>query len=237
MKHEKTALFVVLTTLLCVFLAGCAPSLQARKVDEDVLHRSVLFNPDILVKGGEGQALYRYQRPNVDWKKYTKLIVDPVIVYEAAELNADTRDNYQKLANNAYAYFTKDLEQEFTLVTVPGPDTLRIQFAIVSAAKSSTVYNLLTTIVPVGMAVSAVQYGVTGKPAGVGEVTGEMRLTDSQTGEMLGAAIDKRVGGKQLRGVFDSWQDADSALQFWAKLTRWRLCEVRNPGTCAKWKP
>jgi hypothetical protein len=237
MNRGKTAIFTVLMALVGMLAAGCAPSLQARKIDKEELQKTVLVDRSILEKGKEGQALYRYVKPNVDWKKINKIIMDPVIVYQEAALDAETRDNYQKLANNAYVYFTKALGNDFTLVTTPGPDTVRIQFAIVSAKKSSPTINFLSTILPVGMAISAVSYGVTGEPMAVGDVTGEMRITDSQTGELLGAALDKRVGGKQLRGAFSSWQDADSALQFWAELTRYRLCTFRTPDRCEKLKP
>jgi hypothetical protein len=234
MKLGKMAIFVVLFALVAPLLVGCASSLQARKVD---VGQTVLVNPDILQKGTEGQPLYRYVKPNIDLKKYTKVIVDPVIVFQEAALDAETRENYQKLANNAYAYFTKNLEKDYTVVTTDGPDALRIQFAIVSAEKSAPVRNFMTTIVPVGMVISTVKYGATGKPIGVGEITAEARITDASTGELLGAALDKRVGGKQLRGVFSSWQDADSALQFWAELMRYRLCQFRGAAECEKLKP
>ncbi len=42
-------------------------------------------------------------------------------------MDAETRENYQKLANNAYAYLTNDLEKDHTIVTTPGPDTLRLR--------------------------------------------------------------------------------------------------------------
>ena len=231
MKHGKMGIFVVVFALGGLLLAGCAPSLQARKVD---LTNSVLVDPSILEKGPADGALYRYINPKADVKKYTKVIIDPVIVYQEASLDAETRENYQKLANNAFVYFTKELEKDYTIVTTPGADTIRIQFAIVSAEKSAVVRNFISTVLPIGMAVSAVKYAATGKPSAVGEITGEFRLTDSSTGELLGAALDKRVGGKQLRGVFSSWQDADSALQYWAELTRYRLCETRGAANCVK---
>lgn len=231
MKNGKMAVFVVVFALVAPLLAGCAPSLQARKVD---VGQTVLVDPSILEKGTEGQPLYRYVKPNVDWKMYTKVIIDPVIVYQEAAIDAETRENYQKLANNAFVFLTKELEKEATVVTAPGPGTLRIQFAIVSAEKSAPVRNFVSTVLPIGMAVSAVKYGATGKPSAVGEITGEARFTDSVTGELLGAALDKRVGGKQLRGVFSSWQDADSALQYWAELIRYRLCQFRGGAKCVK---
>jgi hypothetical protein len=234
MKHGKIALFLVLIALGGLLLAGCAPSLQARKVD---VAQAVLVDPSILEKGTEGQPLYRYVKPNVDWKKYTEVIIDPVVVYQEAAMDAETRENFQTLANNAFVFFTKELGKEVTVVTAPGPGTLRIQFAIVSADKSAPVRNFLSTIVPVGMVLSTGKYAATGKPMGVGEITGEARISDASTGELLAAALDKRVGGKQLRGVFTSWQDADSGLQYWAELLRYRLCQFRGGADCEKVKP
>jgi len=234
MKLGKMAVFVVVFALVAPLLVGCASSLQARKVD---VAQAVLVDPSILEKGTEGEALYRYKNPKVDWKKYAKVIVDPVIVYQQAAMDAETRENYQTLANNAFVFFSKELEKEVPVVTAPGPDTLRVQFAIVSAEKSGSVSNFMTTIVPVGMVLSAGKYAATGKPIGVGEITGEMRITDAATGELLVAALDKRVGGKQLKGVFTSWQDADSGLQYWAELARYRLCQFRGGADCEKVKP
>jgi hypothetical protein len=221
---------VVLSLALCApLLAGCAPSLQARSVD---LSDSFLVNPKILQKGSGDQALYRYQNPDADLRKYTKIIVDPVLIYDEAELDAPTRKNYQTLANNAYAYLVQSLQNDYTIVTNPGPDTMNLQFGVVQADKSAVVRNLTSTVLPIGMAISAVKYEVTGKPSAVGEVTGEVRITDSLTGKLLGAALDRRVGGKELKGVLDSWQNADSALKYWAQRIRFILCVQRGGMFC-----
>ena len=45
------------------------------------------------------------------------------------------------------------------------------------------------------------KYGASGKQSGVGEITGEFKVTDAMTGELLGAALDRRVGGKDVKGV------------------------------------
>lgn len=234
MKNGKMAVFVVVFALVAPLLVGCAPSLQARKVD---VGQTVLVDPSILEKGKEGEALYRYRNPRANWKNYTKVLVDPVIVYQEAAMDAETQKNYQTLANNAFVFLTTELGKELPVVTAPGPGTLRVQFAIVSAEKSGAVRNFTSTVLPIGMALSAVKYGATGKPSAVGEITGEFRITDASTGELLAAALDKRVGGKQLRGVFTVWQDADSGLQYWAELARYRLCQVRGGADCEKVKP
>jgi hypothetical protein len=124
--------------LVGMLLGGCASTLQSRKIDKEDLQTTVLVTPSVLEKGKEGEALYRYINPKVDWKNYPKIILDPVVVYQEASLDAETR------------------------------------------------------------------------------------ATDSVTGELLAAALDTRVGGKQLRNAFrGTWQDADSGLMYWAELTRY----------------
>ena len=139
MNRRNSAALVVVFALIAPLLVGCASSLQARKVD---VAQSVLVDPSILEKGKEGEALYRYVKPNVDWKMYSKVLIEPVIVYQEAAMDEETRqENFQTLANNAFVFLTTELAKVATVVTVPEPGTLRLQFAIVSAEKSGAVSN------------------------------------------------------------------------------------------------
>lgn len=226
------AAILVMVVAFALLLGGCGVgSYQARSLD---VNESPLVNPDILAKGSDGQALYRYMNPKADVKQYTKIMIDPVLVYKYAELDKDELENYQKLANNAYVYLTKELEKDYQIVKFPEPGTLRIQMAVVDADSSKPVRNTLSTIVPVGMALSLVKYAATGKQAGVGEITMQMKMTDASTGELLGAALDRRVGGKELTKLWSSWSNADDALQYWAKLISFRFCEMRGGANCKK---
>jgi hypothetical protein len=92
----------------------------------------------------------------------------------------------------------------------------------------------LSSITPIGIGLSLVKYGASGKPSGVGEITGEFKLTDAMTGELLGAAIDRRVGGKDVSGVFDTWHNANEALKYWAARARYVLCTGRGGSNCKK---
>ena len=106
--------------------------------------------------------------------------------------------------------------------------------AIIDADSSEPVRNLLSSVNPVGMAVSAVRYGATGKQSGVGEISVEYQFTDATTGELLGAAVDRRVGGKAAQGIWDTWYNADEALQYWAQKARYDLCAKRGGTNCEK---
>jgi len=84
------------------------------------------------------------------------------------------------------------------------------------------------------MALSLVKYTATGKQAGVGEITMQIKITDASTGELLGAALDRRVGGKELAKLWSSWHNADDALQYWAKRLSFTLCDMRGGANCVK---
>ena len=214
-----------------MMLGGCGASYQARDME---IKQTMLVNPALLVKGTDGQSLYLYENPDADIKKYTKILLEPVLVSKPAELDADDLENYQKLADNAYAYLNAELKKDYPLVSRPGPEVMRVQMAIIDADTSKPVRNLLSSVNPVGMAVSAVRYGATGKQSGVGEISVEYQFTDASTGELLGAAVDRRVGGKAAQGIWDTWYNADEALQYWAQKVRYDLCAKRGGTNCQK---
>ena len=232
MNRMKIAVMLVMVAAAALQLGSCGVgSYQARSVD---LRESPLVNPDILVQGSDDKALYRYVNPKADVKQYTKVIIDPVLVYGYAGLDKDELENHQKLANNAFVYVTQELEKDYQIVKASESGTLRIKMAIVDADSAKPVRNTFSTLIPVGMGLSIVKYAATGKQVGVGEITMQMKITDASTGELLGAALDRRVGGKELSKLWSSWNNADDALKYWAKRLSFTLCEMRGGVKCVK---
>jgi hypothetical protein len=227
----KVMVVVVFAAGIAMVLGGCKASYQARSMD---VKGGLLVNPDILQKGSGDQALYRYENPKVAIRKYTKVMIDPVLISKAAQLDATAMENYQKLANNAYLYMKQELQKDYQIVQTPEAGTLRIQMAIIDADKSKPVRNVLSSVMPIGIGVSVAKYSATGKQSGVGEITAEFKITDATTGELLGAAVDRRVGGKAAAGMWDTWYNADEALKYWAKRARYVLCERRVGTGCEK---
>jgi len=231
MRNFKKAAALTMVVSAALLLGGCAGSYQARSVD---LGESPLVNPKILVEGKGDQALYRYQKPNLDIKKYGKVIIDPVMIYKDGELDKDELANYQTLANNAFVYLSNELEKDYKIVKTPEPGTMRIQWAIVDADSSKSVRNTLSTFMPIGLGVSVVRLAATGKQTAVGEITTQIKFTDATSGELLGAALDRRVGGKTVTKLWSDWYNADEALKYWAKKINFTMCETRNGDKCIK---
>jgi hypothetical protein len=228
----ETRIFGIMSIIACTFLlSACGGSYQARSMD---VQESMLVSPSVLQKGEGDQALYRYVNPDLKMDQYNKLIIDPVLIVKDAQLDEKERENYQKLANNAFVYLTRELQQDYKIVKTPEPGTMRIQFAIIDADSSKPVRNILSSISPIGIGLNLVKFAATGKQSGVGEISSEIKVTDAMTGALLGAALDRRVGGKNPEGIVDTWYNADQALQYWAKKVRYVMCTQRGGSDCVK---
>jgi len=228
MKKLTLSGMIVSLAAVALLLGGCAGSYQARSVD---VKNSPLVNPDILKEGTGDQALYRYQNPNVNLADYSLVLIDPVIISKDGELSASDLENYQTLANNFYVYLNQELNKKFAITTSPGPGTMRIQAAITDADNSKPVRTILS-FSPIGIGLNLIKYTATGKQTAVGEITVELKITDAQTGQLIGAALDRRVGGKRLSDVWDTWSNADEATKYWAKRLTYVLCMEKKLQGC-----
>jgi hypothetical protein len=227
---KKVSVYVAVSIVVASLFGGCASSKQARSVEG----KGFLVDYSMLQKGKDDQALLRYQNPKANIAGYTKVMLDPVLIAKPAKATQEQMADLQKLATNFYVYLSTELGKDYTMVSTPEPGTLRVQAAITGAEKSNAVSNTLSSVLPIGIGVSLAKDFATGKPVGVGEATAEMKVTDASTGELLGAAVDRRVGGKNPDGIIDSWAGANSAMEYWAKRLSYVLCMERGSKECVK---
>jgi len=111
---------------------------------------------------------------------------------------------------------------------------MRLRVGITEAGKNIPVLDNLTAAIPTAMVLSKGKKYIGGTEAFVGEATIEGELTDSQTGELLAAGVDRRGGGKYAWKSLERWGDVEAALTYWAKKSRWRACLLRGDTKCEK---
>jgi hypothetical protein len=120
--------------------------------------------------------------------------------------------------NYLHTALVDQLEKDFQMVDQPGPGVIVVRAAVTEARKSRPVSNLVSSVVPMGMALSLTKQVITGAGIGVGYVMVEAEFTDGGTGQILAAAVDARVGTKALRSKFNStWGDVKLAFDWWAQ--------------------
>jgi hypothetical protein len=207
---------------------GCHSTKQARRVTES----GYLGDYSQLKKGDSDEAKLIYIDTAVDWKKYTKIHIQPVELWKSddkeSKLGKLSVKNQEMLVSFLYTELNTALKKDFTIVDQAGPDTLVLRTAVTEASRSAPVRNLLTTIVPFGIAANILKTAAFGRGIGVGQVQLEMELLDGQTQKRLAAAVDRRCGTKALRTKFDgTWGDVKLAFEYWANRLDTRLVDLR----------
>jgi hypothetical protein len=207
-------LFVLLMGLM--FLAACATT--APKDQSGFLGDYYKKLQPGLEEGGPKLA---WIKPNVDFTKYKKVMVDYVIFAfaEDSEYKGIDANEMKKIADAASLALVDAIKEKFPVVAEPGPDVVRIRTAITDLKQSRPVLSGVTSVIPVGLAISLVKKGATSSWTGSGATTAELMALDSMTNEVLAAGEDTRAAGFTER--FTKWGSVEDAFKFWgARLTK-----------------
>jgi hypothetical protein len=215
---------------LLLMLVGCGTSRRASEVEP----QGFLGDYSMLTSGEQGQAVLRYVNQDSDWASYDRVLVEPVVVLRSPGTQDIPEEDLQTAANFLHAQLRQELGKDFELVDAPAPNTLRVAAALTDAEPANQTMVVVSTVVPIAMATSGAYEYITGKPTFQGQAAAEAKITDAQSGELLAAAVDKRMGGRTLASAETSWTDVNNILAYWAQLTRFRLCEQQGRAGCAR---
>lgn len=220
--------------VFAVTLTGCASTYQAEPKQS-----GFLGDYSLLKKGGEGEAalVYRkYDNDRTKWRSYSQILLEPVQIWkgEKTELNPE---DAEYLAKIVWSRLDEELRKDYKMTSSPGVGVLRIQTAVTEAGTNMPVLDLVTTLYPGTRLISEGKRWASGTESFVGAASVEVKVTDSQSGELLGAAVDRRGGGKYVTKGFQKWTDVEEAFTYWAKQLRWRLCLERGVPGCDLMKP
>ncbi|HRK35605.1 MAG TPA: DUF3313 domain-containing protein [Candidatus Hydrogenedentes bacterium] len=216
---------VLAGVLLAYGIAGCASTSQARKVETS----GFLGDYSALRMGTGEQAQLVYIDPSAKFKKYTKILMDPIVVYAAdpdSGLHKIPAEELKSIIDYLDATVREQLMFDYAFVDKPEPDAMRLRIAITEAKGARVLLSAASTVTPAGLALNGIKKGVTGASTGVGEASCEMEILDSVTNRRLAAAVDSRVGGKA--NSFSKWEGVKDAYDFWAQRLRTRLAELRT---------
>jgi len=253
MKHILSSLALAAAA---VTLVGCAQTAQPGRstpLAENLSDPG--FLGDIypkMTQGKDGESLMLYRNPKYDsaasFVRYTKVMIEPIKLYAGADspLQNTPKEQTTAIVDGFYTQLREQLAKDYQMVDKAGPDTLLIAVAVVDAVASDTTAKAASYIpIPLGLpgakaAAMQATSQTTGKPPFSGQVTVEGKMSDAETGEVISAGIDRRVGARRpIIGLFesstyDAWSDVTAAEQYWAELLRYRLCMRRGASNCVK---
>lgn len=213
----------LLAAVALIAVAGCSTT-QRVKVKEP--GQCVFLRPIVcqkLAPGGGKLADMRYVNPGVQWSRYDKVMVMPISFWGGDKDKLPASDR-QALADYFHATLVAHLGQKFEVVEQPSPGAMKLQIAITDASAATPVLRTISMVVPQARALNTLKYLATGTYSFVGSTQGEAELSDSTTGQVLAAVMDRRVGGGSIETAAQwKWGDARNAMDAWAKQLTDRL--------------
>jgi hypothetical protein len=218
LRYRNRVSALGLTGLIFLGLAGCETE-STSAVGDSVRSSGFLSDYSMLRKGEEDQAISVYWNDQVDFNTYTKMLIEPVTIWTSpdAELNEVPAEERQEFANAFHAAMLEALSEDFEIVQVPGPNTIRLRIALTEAISSSPVLDTISTYVPQARLLSTILTLGSDTAAFVGQARAEGEARDALSGELLAAGIDQRAGTKVLGGSsLSSWGDVHEAFEAWA---------------------
>ncbi len=188
---------ILLVSLVAVFvLTGCVSTPPPRS-------GFLADYPDLKPDPANPRLLW-WEKPGFDWKRYQKLMIDPVVVYYNPEArNQEIRpDDLKRLTDEFRNVVMAELQGSYPVVETPGLDVLRVRAAI-------------TEIIPVSPTLNVVTTAVAFVPLDLGGAAIEAEFIDSMTNERVAAMVERKLGTPfdlkgftslgQTRASFKSW--------------------------------
>ncbi len=208
MESVGKGILLSIVGFIVAVTAGCA--------QKEVKYSGFLENYPTFQPGPEGGVNLVYVKEGADFSRYNKVMFDQVVFYlkEDAKYKAIQPEEMKELADAFHLAAAEALEGAYPIVAEPGADVLRVRVAITGIEPSNPITSGVTTVMPVGLAISTLKKEVTGKHTGVGGASMEVEFLDSLTNKRVAAAIDTREGSK-LSGL-TRFGSTKEAFEFWS---------------------
>lgn len=187
------------------FLTGCA---STQPVPYTGVTSSSQMKPD--TQDESGHIAYSYNTPT-EWNKYSRAIVDPVVIYQGPDAQFDdvSPEQKQQLAAHMQQQFNKSIGERFPLTTTITPGTLRIRLTLTGAETTTPFLGTFTRFDLMGAPYNIVQ-SVRGKQGSfTGSVSYAVEIYDAPSNQLLKSYISKQYPNSLNIGA--SWGALDAA--------------------------
>src|SRR5450755_2149089 len=134
---KNTGLLAAVAAVAIIGLAGCSTTRQQTK--GTIEPSGFLGDYSQMQEGLADRANMYYQKPNVDWAKYTKVWIKPIELWNSGDPDSPmgkiSPENQQALIDLLNTSLVNALTN-YTMLDSGGPDVLIIHAAITDAKKS-----------------------------------------------------------------------------------------------------
>lgn len=157
-----------------------------------------------------------WQKPGFDRTKYSRVILEPLSIFLAAdsEYKGFRADEVEALAAGFRDAVVQTLEPELPVVNVPGSGVLYVRAALTGVKLKKPSRGPLS-YTPIGLVVTAAQ-DAAGKRVLLEEAKLEVEAGDAVTGESLAVIVDSEPAKKAGGNGEPSWNSVQETFRFYA---------------------
>jgi hypothetical protein len=171
-----------------------------------------------LTPGAKGEAGLRYVNPKAQPTQYNMVMIQMVGFFGADTDKVPPKDE-QLLTDIFYKDLHEALAKKYQVVEQAGSGVMKVEVALLDAEAATAGARSISMVVPQLRVVSAGYALVAGKYPFAGGGQAAAKVTDSVTGEILGAGVDRRAGGGSIKTAAQwQWGDAENAIKAWSEL-------------------
>jgi Protein of unknown function (DUF3313) len=212
----KIAFGVVAVLMLLV--AGCTTTERVAVQDQPAVCGFLGEVCKQLTPGQEGEAGLRWVNPKANLTQYNKVLINMVGFYGSDKEKVSPKDE-QTLTDAFAKALQEQLATKYQVADQAGPGVIKIEVAVLDAEAATPGLRSITMVVPQMRLLSTGASFATGKFPFAGGAEAAAKLTDSVTGEILAAGVDRRVGGGSIKTAAQwEWGDAENAMKAWAEM-------------------
>ena len=225
----------LLSAVCLVALSGCAHSEQAGGMGKAEPSGFLKDYSKLHAAANETEASLVYFTPDkAKFKSYTKVWLEPVQVWRGEKSDAKDLDkeDAHHVSQFLWSRVDEEMRKDYQMTREAGPGVMRVRIGITEAGKGVPFLDNLTAAYPAALLLSKGKKAIGGTESFVGKASVEVEATDSQTGELIAAGVDRRGGGKYAWKALNRWEDFEAASTYWAKKFRWRACTMRGEAKC-----
>jgi len=180
---------LVRATLFAALLLGTPAAILAQAQAPSELPGASLMTED----SGKSDS-WTYRNPDVALSKYQKFLIEPTAVTSdpTATWSSTSPADRQKYAAYMTTALRNEIAQGYQVVDKPGPGVAILRLTLLGVQQTVPLIATASRFTPIGFALNGVQ-SLRGKKGSLtGSVQAALEVNDSQSGELLFAAVRRR---------------------------------------------
>jgi len=185
MKLVRAALFAALALSTPAAIFAQAPSAPPP---------SELPGASLMTEDSGKSDSWTYRNPDAVLTKYQKFLIEPTVVTTdpTATWGSSSPADRQKYANYMTTALRKEVGQGYQIVDKPGPGVAILRMTLLGVQQTVPLVATVSRFTPLGFALNGIQSLRGKKGTMTGSVQAALEVSDSQTGELLFAAVRRR---------------------------------------------